>query len=86
MYINPDTKIRLNLWEVGSSYKGLGKDYCNDAKIAIIFKDILNDYLEYEEWIPEDLPKVYVEHYKLNDNKDILDKVCEEICLKELHL
>ena len=43
LYINPDTKIRLNLWEVGSSYKGLGKDYCSDAKIAIIFKDILNE-------------------------------------------
>ena len=38
LYVNPDTKIRLNLWEVGSEFQGLGKDYCTDAKLAIIFK------------------------------------------------
>ena len=83
LYMNPDTKIRLNLWEVGSEFKGLGKDYCTDAKLAIIFKNDTNNHLEYEEWIPEELPRVYVENYDTSNNDSILDSICGEICLKK---
>lgn len=86
IYINSDTKVRLDLWEVGSEFQGLGKDYCTDAKLAIIFKNDTNNHLEYEEWIPEELPRVYVENYDTSNNDSILDSICGEICLKELHL
>ena len=86
IHINCGTKIRLNLWEVGSEFQGLGKDYCTDAKLAIIFKNDTNNHLEYEEWIPEDLPRVYVENYDTRYNNSILDRICGEIRLKELHL
>ena len=39
IYINSDTKVRLDLWEVGSEFQGMGKDYCINAKLAVIFKN-----------------------------------------------
>lgn len=84
--INPDTKVRLNLWEVGSEFQGMGKDYCIDAKLAVIFKNNSNEHAEFEEWIPRDLPRVYVENYHIIYNQNILERICGEICLKELHL
>ena len=86
IYVNPNTKIRLNFWEVGSEFQGMGKDYCIDAKLAIIFKDDSNNHLEYEEWIPQELPRVYVENYHITYNQNILERICGEIRLKELHL
>ena len=50
---------RLNLWEVGSQYRGLGKEYCKDVDIAIIFMDSEEKYKEYEKWV-SNIPKVYV--------------------------
>lgn len=50
-------KYRLNLWEVGSKFQGLGKDYCNGVDVAIIFTDGSNE--KYEEWVPG-TPKIYV--------------------------
>ena len=79
IYVNPDTKIRLNFWEVGSEFQGMGKDYCIDAKLAIIFKDDTNNHLEYEDWIPQELPRVYVENYHITYNRNILDRICGEI-------
>ena len=64
----------------------MGKGYCIDAKLAIIFKDDTNNHLEYEEWIPQELPRVYVKNYDTSNNDSILDSICGEICLKELHL
>ena len=86
LYVNPDTKIRLNFWEVGSEFQGMGKDYCTNAKLAIIFKDDTDNHLEYEDWIPQELPRVYVENYHITYNQNILERICVEICLKELHL
>ena len=60
--------------------------YFNDAKFAIIFKNDSNEHIEFEEWIPQDLPRVYVENYHITYNQNILDRICGEICLKELHL
>lgn len=88
LYINPDNKIRLNLWEVGSHYQGLGKDYCTGAKLAIIFKNNTDEHLEFEEWIPKYIPRVYVENYDTANNniiiKNISEKINSEICIKDL--
>lgn len=62
---------RLNLWEVGSQYQGLGKGYCEDADIAIIFMDSEEEYKQYEKWVP-DIPKIYV-------NEDIVQNIIQEI-------
>jgi hypothetical protein len=86
LYVNPDTKIRLNFWEVGSEIQGMGQGYCGDAKFAIIFKNDSNEHIEFEEWIPQDLPRIYVENYHITYNQNIIDRICGEICLKELHL
>ena len=86
IYVNPDEKIRLNFWEVGSEIQGMGKGYCIDAKFAIIFKNDSNEHIEFEEWIPKELPRVYVENYHITYNQNIIDRICGEICLKELHL
>ena len=51
---------RVNFWEVGSKYTGLGKEYCTDADIAIIFMDDANEYKKYEKWIPINLPTLYI--------------------------
>ena len=45
----------------------MGKDsFETDSKVRkkYFFKDNTNNHLEYEEWIPEDLPRVYFENYK----------------------
>ena len=86
IYINSDTKVRLDLWEVGSEFQGMGKDYCINAKLAVIFKNNSNDHAEFEDWIPRDLPRIYVENYHITYNQDILERICGEICLKEIHL
>lgn len=83
--INPDTKVRLNLWEVGSLYQGLGKDYCTDAKLAIIFKNNTDEHLEFEEWIPENIPRVYVENYDTVDNNNIIENISEKIHLENMY-
>lgn len=85
LYINPDTKVRLNLWEVGSQYQGMGKDYCTGAKLAIIFKNNSDEHLEFEEWIPENIPRVYVENYDTVNNDNIIENISEKIHLENMY-
>ena len=85
LYINPSTKVRLNLWEVGSHFQGLGKEYCTGAKLAIIFKNNSDEHLEFEEWIPENIPRVYVENYDTNNNNNIIENISEKIHLENMY-
>ena len=85
LFINPNNKVRLNLWEVGSQYQGLGKDYCIDAKLAIIFKNNSDEHLQFEEWIPENIPRVYVENYDTVDNNNIIENISEKIHLENMY-
>ena len=77
-----NSQYRLNLWEVGSQYRGLGEGYCKDADIAIIFMDSEEEYKQYEKWVPK-IPKIYV-------NEDIDQNIIQEIwqiilCKKYIH-
>tara|TARA_X000000950_G_C13903620_1_gene655888 strand:- start:157 stop:576 length:420 start_codon:yes stop_codon:yes gene_type:complete len=83
--INPDIKVRLNLWEVGSYFQGLGKEYCTGAKLAIIFKNNTNEHLEFEEWIPEHIPRVYVENYDTINDNNIIENISEKIHLENMY-
>ena len=85
LYINPNTKVRLILWEVGSHFQGLGKDYCTGAKLAIIFKNNTNKHLEFEEWIPEHIPRVYVENYDTVNDNNIIENISEKIHLENMY-
>lgn len=85
LYINPNTKVRLILWEVGSHFQGLGKDYCTGAKLAIIFKNNTNEHLEFEEWIPEHIPRVYVENYDTVNDNNIIENISEKIHLENMY-
>ena len=83
--INPSTKVRLNLWEVGSHFQGLGKEYCTGAKLAIIFKNNTDEHLEFEDWIPENIPRVYVENYDTINDNNIIENISEKIHLENMY-
>jgi hypothetical protein len=68
-------KKRLNFWEVGSEYQGLKDQYCLGADLAIIFKKNNNEHLEFENWLYNDIPKIYVENYNINHNENIIQNI-----------
>jgi hypothetical protein len=69
-------KKRLNFWEVGSEIKGLKDKYCIGSNLAIIFtKTNNNQHLEYENWLCNDIPKIYVNDYNINQNDNIIQNI-----------
>ena len=70
----PIGKRTLNLWEVGSEYQGLKKDYCKNVDFAIIFRRN-NEHIEFENWLENHIPRVYVDNYDSSQNANILDNV-----------
>lgn len=71
-------KIRLHIWEVGSQYSGLCKDYCIGARLAIVFKKTGENHEIFENWVTN-LPKMYVENYDVSQNQNIKMKLKELI-------
>jgi hypothetical protein len=74
-------KRRLNLWEVGSHIQGLTDKYCLNSDLAIIFKGNNNQHLEFENWLPSTIPKIYVDNY---DNENIIDNIKNTIIQYQL--
>jgi hypothetical protein len=69
-------KRRLIFWEVGSQYKGLKNEYCIGANLAIIFKKTnTNEHLEYEDWLPNNIPRIYVNDYNITQNDNIIQNI-----------
>ena len=69
-------KRRLNFWEVGSEFKGLKNEYCIGAELAIIFKKNNNtEHIEFENWLPIDIPKLYVNDYNNMENQNIINNI-----------
>lgn len=68
-------KRRINFWEVGSIYQGLKDKYCVDTDFAIIFKNNSDDYLEFINWLPNNIPIIYVENYSILDNDNIIQNI-----------
>ena len=73
-------KYRLNMYEVGSQYPGLGSGYCTGAAMAIIFSRCQNDTSRYEAWLPPNIPRIRVSNYTVENTPEILANV-EEIIL-----
>ena len=68
-------KRRINFWEVGSRFQGLKDKYCLGADLAIIFKKNNNEYLEFENWLSNSIPRIYVENYSINNNENIIQNI-----------
>lgn len=77
-------KRRLNLWEVGSQIQGLKDKYCLNSDLAIIFKGNNNQHLEFENWLPSTIPKIYVDNYDIYDNENIIDNIKNTIIQYQL--
>ena len=69
-------KRRLNLWEVGSEYQGLKKDYCKNVDFAIIFRRN-NEHLEFENWLENNVPRVYVDNYNTSQDINIINDITD---------
>ena len=58
-------KIRLNIWDIAGDerYRGLKSDYHINSKLAIIFKNDDNEHLIFENELPWDIKKIYINNY-----------------------
>ena len=65
-----NNKIRLNIWDCAgdSRYRGLKDIYHIDTKAAIIFrKSNDNSYLDYENELPNEISKIYLDDYDIEN-------------------
>ena len=61
-------KIRLNIWDCGGKYTGLGEKYYIDAYGAIIFKNgTNNNHLRFEYGVPETSKKFYMDSFNMEN-------------------
>ena len=69
-------KRRLIFWEIGSEIKGLKDKYCIGSNLAIIFtKTNNNQHIEYESWLCNHIPKIYVNDYNIYQNDNIIQNI-----------
>ena len=72
-----NTKIRLNIWDCAGdqSYRGLREGYHIDTNAAIIFRKSDNYGHEiYENELPENIPKLYIDDYNLKNPEYTIDQ------------
>ena len=61
-------RIRLNMWDCGGKYRGLGEKYYIDAYGAIIFKNgSNNNHLAFEYGLPETSKKFYIDDFNMGN-------------------
>ena len=74
---NNNDKIRLNIWDCAGDerYRGLKEKYHMDTQAAIIFRNSNkgNDY-NYENELPKNIPKFYVDNYNLQNPEHTVDE------------
>ncbi len=74
---NNNDKIRLNVWDCAGDerYRGLKEKYHMDTQAAIIFRNSNkgNNY-NYENELPENIPKFYVDNYNLQNPEHTVDE------------
>ena len=75
-------RYRLNMYEVGSQYPGLGPGYCTGAALAIIFSRCHNDTSRYKAWLPPNVPCIHVPNYTVENTSNILSRV-EEVLFQQ---
>ena len=70
-------KIRLNVWDCAGDLKlrGLKNDNHKGTKAAIIFRKVGNDeHRLFEDELPPNIPKLYINDYNLQKPKYTFDK------------
>ena len=61
-------RIRLNIWDCGGDFKGLGEKYYIDAYGAIIFKKSTNNnHLSFEYGVPEAAKRIYITDFDMQN-------------------
>ena len=74
---NNNHKIRLNVWDCAGDerYRGLKEKYHIDSQAAIIFRSTNNkNHCIYENELPENIPKFYVDDYNLQNPEYTVDE------------
>ena len=74
---NNNHKIRLNVWDCAGDerYRGLKEKYHIDTQAAIIFRSTNNkNHCIYENELPENIPKFYVDDYNLQNPEYTVDE------------
>jgi len=74
---NNNDKIRLNVWDCAGDerYRGLKEKYHIDTQAAIIFRSTNNkNHCIYENELPENIPKFYVDDYNLQNPEYTVDE------------
>lgn len=61
-----NTKYRLNIWDCGGEYMGLGKEYLKNSHLVVIFKHLTKQSDEFKEWVPNFCPYICVDMWKEN--------------------
>jgi len=63
-YTYENNKFRLNLWDCAGDnrYLGLAKNYISNSDLVMIFG---NNKAEFENWITDNTPKIYVNSQEL---------------------
>ena len=75
IFTNND-KRRINFWEIGSEVQGLKQDYCINSDFAIIFKKSNNNkHEEFENWLSNEIPRIYVSDYDITQNESIIQNI-----------
>jgi len=74
---NNNDKIRLNIWDCAGDkkYRGLKEKYHINTQAAIIFRNSNkgNGY-NYENELPENIPRFYVDNYNLQNPEYTVDE------------
>ena len=74
---NNNDKIRLNVWDCAGDerYRGLKEKYHINTQAAIIFRNTNNKkHCIYENELPENIPKFYVDDYNLQNPEYTVDE------------
>ena len=70
-------KIRLNIWDCAGDerYRGLKDGYHIGTNAAIIFRNSDNhEHEKYENELPENIPKLYIDDYNLQNPEYTIDQ------------
>ena len=76
IYYN-NIKLRLNIWDCAGdeSYRGLKEGYHTDTIAAIVFRKSDNyEHEIYENELPQNIPKLYIDDYNLKNPKYTIDQ------------
>ena len=61
-------KIRINIWDNAGDnrFRGLKDNYHINSNLAIIFRNNNNNHLIFENELPDNIKKLYIDNYNIN--------------------